>query len=46
MRGLSLFDIIVVSAVLALLVYLGSMEFPGYRGRTIPAAPVTTQEVP
>ena len=44
MRGLSLVDIVIILAVVALLLFAGSREFARYRTSTI--APVPTAAVP
>jgi hypothetical protein len=46
MRRLSLFDVIVTLAVLILLVYLGSLEFPNYSQRTTRTPMVPLQQAP
>jgi Tfp pilus assembly protein PilE len=39
MRGLSLVDLLVIGAVLAVLVYAGTQDFGRYTERTLPAVP-------
>ncbi len=42
MRGLSLVDILVILAVLAVLLFAGSKEFPRYNNSTVAPAPTPT----
>ncbi|HVO27750.1 MAG TPA: hypothetical protein VMW56_29425 [Candidatus Margulisiibacteriota bacterium] len=42
MRGLSLVDILVILAVLAILVFAGSQEFARYDNLTVAPAPTAT----
>ena len=44
MRSLSVIDVIILAAVLALLVFLSSKEFPRYSGRTFGATPAATEK--
>ena len=47
MRGLSLVDVLIVLAVLALLLYAGSREFGRFENRAFVPTPVATpQETP
>jgi hypothetical protein len=39
MRSLSVIDVIIIGAVLALLVYLGAKDFPRYVDRTFGGTP-------
>jgi hypothetical protein len=44
MRGLSVFDLLVILAVVALLAFVGSKDFGRYADRTVaPAATATSQ---
>ena len=45
MRGLSLIDLIIVLAVLALLVFAGSRDFVRYDNRTLAPPPTPTAEM-
>jgi hypothetical protein len=40
MRALSLLDLLIISAVVALLVFAGTRDFGRYTGRTLSAVPV------
>ncbi len=42
MRGLSLLDILIILAVLAVLLFAGSKDFARYSGRTVAPAPTAT----
>jgi len=44
MRGLSLIDVLVILAVLALLVLAGSKDFVRYDGRTVAPPPTATPQ--
>jgi len=44
MRGLSLVDVLIVLAVLALLLYAGSREFVRYDNRAFMPTPVATPQ--
>ena len=42
MRGLSLMDVLIMVAVLAVLLFAGSKEFAGYSTRTVAPVPPAT----
>jgi Tfp pilus assembly protein PilE len=42
MRGLSLVDILVILAVVAVLLFAGSKDFSRYSGRTVTPTPTAT----
>lgn len=44
MRSLSVIDVIILGAVLALLFYVGAQDFPRYADRTFGAAPVAQEK--
>lgn len=43
MRSLSLIDVIIIGAVLALLYYVSAQDFPRYAQRTFDAAPAAQE---
>ena len=44
MRGLSILDILIISAVLLLLLYAGSRDFARYDSRTMAPPPTATSQ--
>jgi len=44
MRSLSVIDVIVIAAVLALLVFLSTKDFPRYAGRSFGDTPVPAEK--
>lgn len=44
MRSLSVIDVIVIAAVLALLVFLSTKDFPRYAGRSFGEAPAAEEK--
>jgi hypothetical protein len=44
MRSLSVIDVIILAAVLALLVFLSSKDFPRYAGRSFGESPAAAEK--